>query len=60
MIVADAHKHWNVKSAITTIRKLEAYNIIVEQPTETIDQLSEVRKAVGVRICADEKLSHDS
>ena len=54
IIVADAHKHWNVKSAITTLRKLEDFNIIVEQPTETIDQLAEVRKNVGVQICADE------
>jgi L-alanine-DL-glutamate epimerase-like enolase superfamily enzyme len=53
-LIADANGNWNVKDAIQIIRKLEPYNVIVEEPCTGITNLEEVRRAVDVPIVADE------
>jgi len=54
MLIADANGNWNVKEAIRTIRQLERYNVIVEEPCTGVTALEEVRRAVDVPIVADE------
>lgn len=51
---ADAHRNWTVKEAVLAIRELEKYNVWVEQPCATLEQLSEVRPKVNAGIIADE------
>ena len=54
VIVADAHQHWSVKEAIRTIKALERYDAIIEQPTRGIENMAEVKRAVDAIITADE------
>lgn len=53
-LVADANGHWTVKEAIQIIRRLEPYNVLVEEPCHGITALEEVRNAVDVPVVADE------
>ncbi len=55
LLIADANQCWTVKEAIRTIGKLEDFgNIIVEQPTNSIEGMAAVTEAVSVPISADE------
>jgi L-alanine-DL-glutamate epimerase-like enolase superfamily enzyme len=53
-LIADANGQWDIKGAIRTIRQLERYNVIVEEPCTGVTALEEVRRAVDVPIVADE------
>ncbi|MBI2874880.1 MAG: mandelate racemase/muconate lactonizing enzyme family protein [Firmicutes bacterium] len=53
-IDADAHRNWTVKEAILAVRELERYNVMIEQPVATLDEMAEVRRSVGATIIADE------
>lgn len=53
-LIADANGNWDVKGAIRTIRQLERYDVIVEEPCTGVTALEEVRRAVDVPIVADE------
>lgn len=51
----DMNGAWDVETAVTTIRRLAAYDIeYVEQPVATLDDLAAVRRQVDVPIAADE------
>ncbi|MBI4258002.1 MAG: hypothetical protein HY619_03520 [Thaumarchaeota archaeon] len=54
VIVADAHQHWSVKEAIRTIKALEKFDVIIEQPVRGIENMAEVKRAVDATITADE------
>ncbi|MBI4258003.1 MAG: hypothetical protein HY619_03525, partial [Thaumarchaeota archaeon] len=54
VIVADAHMHWSVKEAIRTIKALEKFDVIIEQPVRGIENMAEVKRAVDAIITADE------
>jgi L-Ala-D/L-Glu epimerase len=54
----DANGAWTAAEAIETIRRLEPFDLeLVEQPCETLEELAEVRRAVDVRIAADEPIA---
>lgn len=57
-LALDVNQGWkNAKTAIPIIKKLDKFNIVfIEQPTkwDDIDELSKIRKAVNVKIMADE------
>jgi len=55
VIIADAHSNWSPKEAIRNIKALERYDIYVEQPTNGIENMAEVKRAVDVIITADEE-----
>ena len=58
-IRVDANGRWDVDTAVDRIRRLDraAGGLeYVEQPCRTIDELATVRRAVGVRIAADESI----
>lgn len=53
----DANGAWSVEDAIETIQRLRRYDLqLVEQPCERLDELTEVRRAVDVPLCADEPI----
>lgn len=53
----DANGAWSVAEAIRMARQLEPYDIqLLEQPCRTLDELGEVRRAVDVRVAADEPI----
>jgi L-alanine-DL-glutamate epimerase-like enolase superfamily enzyme len=54
VIVADANQHWSPSEAISVIRKLEPYDIMVESPTRGLDNMAQVADAVEATIIADE------
>jgi L-Ala-D/L-Glu epimerase / N-acetyl-D-glutamate racemase len=54
----DANGAWSVAEAIGAIDALHVYDLeLVEQPCRTLDELAEVRRAVGVRVAADEPIA---
>jgi L-Ala-D/L-Glu epimerase len=54
----DANGAWTAAEAIETIRRLEPFDLeLVEQPCETLEELAQVRRAVDVRIAADEPIA---
>ena len=54
----DANGAWEPREAIEQIGQLEAFDIqLVEQPCRTLEELAEVRPAVGVPIGADEPVT---
>lgn len=58
-LTVDANGGWTVGDAITTIRRLEPYNLVfVEQPVHRKDirGMARVRASVGVPIMADESI----
>lgn len=58
----DANTAWSVDEAVRSLRRLAAYDLeYVEQPCRTADELRDVRRAIDVRIAADEsvRLSDD-
>ena len=55
-IIADANQSWSAKTAIKTIKRMERYEVIVEQPTADIDMMALVTKSVDVPILADESV----
>jgi o-succinylbenzoate synthase len=53
----DANGGWSPRDAIATIEALEPYDLqLVEQPCSTLEELAQVRSAVGVPIAADESI----
>lgn len=53
----DANGTWSVQEAIRMVRLLEPYDIeLLEQPCRTLAELREVRRAVDVRVAADEPI----
>ena len=51
----DANGAWDVGTAVSMITRLARYDLeYVEQPVATLDDLARVRRAVSVRIAADE------
>lgn len=55
----DPNQAWDVRTAITSLRRLAQYDIeYVEQPVSAIDinGMAEVRRSVPVRVAADEAL----
>jgi O-succinylbenzoate synthase len=51
----DANGAWDVDTAIAMIRRLEPFDLeYVEQPVASLDDLARVRRAVDVRVAADE------
>ncbi|MFN8460064.1 MAG: enolase C-terminal domain-like protein, partial [Anaerolineae bacterium] len=53
-LIADANGHWTVKEAIQISRRLEAYQVLIEEPCHGITAQEEVRRAVDTPIIADE------
>lgn len=54
-IVADAHRNWNPKEAISALSSLEPFDIVVESPTSGGPvAMAEVRRETKVPIIADE------
>jgi L-alanine-DL-glutamate epimerase-like enolase superfamily enzyme len=54
----DANGAWTVDEAIATIRQLAPFDLeLVEQPCQTLEELAQVRRAVDVRIAADEPIA---
>jgi o-succinylbenzoate synthase len=54
----DANGAWSVDEAIAAIDQLRAYDLeLVEQPCRTLEELAEVRRAVDVRVAADEPIA---
>jgi o-succinylbenzoate synthase len=55
----DANGAWSPAEAVAAIGQLERYDLqLVEQPCRTLEELAEVRRAVGVPIAADESISN--
>ena len=55
----DANGAWSPAEAVAAIGQLEPYDLqLVEQPCRTLEELAEVRRAVGVPIAADESISN--
>lgn len=51
----DANGAWDLREAIGMARALDPYDIeLLEQPCPTLEELAEVRRAVDVRVAADE------
>jgi O-succinylbenzoate synthase len=51
----DANGAWDVDTAIDMIRRLARFDLeLVEQPVASVDDLARVRRAVDVRVAADE------
>jgi o-succinylbenzoate synthase len=54
----DANGAWSVDGALAAIDALRIYDLeLVEQPCRTLEELAEVRRAVGVPIAADEPIA---
>jgi L-Ala-D/L-Glu epimerase / N-acetyl-D-glutamate racemase len=54
----DANGAWSVEEAVAAVTALEPLDIqLVEQPCRTLGEMAEVRRAVGVRIAADESVA---
>jgi L-Ala-D/L-Glu epimerase len=54
----DANGAWTPNEAVRRIAELEAFDLqLVEQPCRTLDELAEVRPAVGVPVGADEPVT---
>jgi O-succinylbenzoate synthase len=54
-LVVDANGAWSVAEAVRRIKVLSRYSVdLVEQPVRTIEEMAEVRRAIGVAIAADE------
>lgn len=54
----DANGAWTVDEAVSTIRALELHDLqLVEQPCATLEELAEVRTAVGTPVAADEPIA---
>jgi o-succinylbenzoate synthase len=54
----DANGAWSVDEAVEAIQLLAPFDLqLVEQPCRTLDEMAEVRRAVGVPIAADESVA---
>ncbi|MBI2184316.1 MAG: dipeptide epimerase [Thaumarchaeota archaeon] len=53
-LVVDANIGWSARTAINIIKRIEQFDVMVEQPTRSINGLAEVRKSVAATIIADE------
>jgi L-alanine-DL-glutamate epimerase-like enolase superfamily enzyme len=57
LLIADANTGWAPHTAISIIRKIEQYDVFIEQPTKGIAGLAEVKRSVSAAIVADESCS---
>ena len=54
----DANGAWSVGQAVEAITALEPFDLqLVEQPCRTLEEMAEVRHAVGVPVAADESVA---
>jgi o-succinylbenzoate synthase len=54
----DANGAWSAGEAVEAITALEPYDLqLVEQPCRTLEEMAEVRRAVGVPVAADESVA---
>jgi o-succinylbenzoate synthase len=54
----DANGAWTVGQAVAAVNELARYDLeLVEQPCRTLEELAEVRRAVGVPVAADEPVA---
>jgi o-succinylbenzoate synthase len=54
----DANGAWSVAEAVAAIDLLATFDIeLVEQPCRTLEEMAEVRRAVSVRVAADESVA---
>jgi len=55
----DANGAWSVEEAVAAIEALRRHDLeLVEQPCRTLEELAEVRNAVGVPVAADESVAN--
>ena len=55
----DANGAWSVEEAVAAIEALRPHDLeLVEQPCRTLEELAEVRNAVGVPVAADESVAN--
>jgi o-succinylbenzoate synthase len=54
----DANGAWSPEQAVAAIERLAAYDLqLVEQPCRTLEEMAEVKAAVGVPVAADESVA---
>lgn len=54
----DANGSWTVEQAVERVHALEPHDLeLIEQPCRTLEELAEVRAAVGVPVAADESIT---
>jgi L-alanine-DL-glutamate epimerase-like enolase superfamily enzyme len=54
----DANGAWSAEQAVEAVTALEPFDLqLVEQPCRTLEEMAEVRRAVGVPVAADESVA---